>query len=389
MTIFLKGQALMFRIMLRTMRAAALVVIVGGLTVGASALEAQDAGKKLKKPKEPKSAADSLKDAGPPKPQKMPAPPMFASETPLELTLTTNINQIKKDKNAEAPWRTATISYVGETGKTITVPVRVRSRGLWRLKHCAYPPIRIKVADKAGKGTILEDLDEPKLVTYCRNLDTYEQYVLQEAQLYRINRLVTDISHKVRLLRLSYADSASGKVEVTRYSFLIEDPAHVARRANGAIIDHKGATADDLDPDISALAFTFQYFIGNTDFSFAGLHNGEVIALADGRNLPVSYDFDFAGAVDATYAGVDPSMIVTRVRDRQFRGYCAHEAAYPKAFEIFRARKDAIYSLYRDEIGQLISPNKVKSTLDYYDDFYESIQTPKDVQRNLFSTCVK
>jgi hypothetical protein len=25
----------------------------------------------------------------------------------------------------------------------------------------------------------------------------------------------------------------------------------------------------------------------------------------------------------------------------------------------------------------------------YYDDFYKDIATPKDVQRNLFSTCVK
>ncbi|QJR37452.1 hypothetical protein [Gemmatimonas groenlandica] len=369
----------------RLMRVAATLMLVAG----ASAAQAQDAGKKPKKPKEPKTAADSLKVAGPPKPKKMPAPPMFASEKPLELTLTTNIKQIKKDKSADAPWRTATIAYTGEDGKAVTVPVRVKTRGIWRLKHCDYPPIRIKVADKAGKGTLLEDLDEPKLVTYCRNLDTYEQYVVQEAQLYRINRLVTDVSHKVRLVRLSYADSASGKVEVTRYSFLIEDPAHVARRMNGVILDRKGATADDLDPDISALAFTFQYFIGNTDFSFGGLHNGEVIALADGRNLPVSYDFDFAGAIDATYAGVDPQMKVTRVRDRQFRGYCAHQAAYPKAFEQFVAKKDAIYALYRDEIGLLISPNKVKSALGYYDDFYESIKTPKDAQRDLFATCVK
>ncbi len=380
----------MLRLVMRTMRAAAALLLIIGLSAaGASAVEAQDTGKKPKKPKALKTVADSLADAGPPKPKKLPAPPMFASEKPLELTLTTNIKQIKKDKNATAPWRSGTISYRGDDGKMISVPVRVKTRGIWRLKHCDFPPIRVKVADKAGKGTWLEDLDEPKLVTYCRNLESYEQYVLQEAQLYRINRLVTDISHKVRLLRLSYADSASGKVEVTRYSFLIEDPAQVARRANGAIFERKGATADDLDPDISALAFTFQYFIGNTDFSFGGLHNGEVIALPDGRNLPVSYDFDFAGAIDAAYAGVDPQMKVSRVRDRQFRGYCSHEAAYPKAFAQFIARKDAIYSLYRDEVGQLISPKKVTSTLGYYDDFYESIKTPKDIQRNLFATCVK
>ncbi len=372
--------------MIRTMRVATALLFMAGFAAVGAVAQAQDTGKK---PKKPKAAADSLAAATPAKPKKLPAPPMFASEKPLELTLTTNIKQIKKDKNAAAPWRTATISYAGEAGKRITVPVRVKTRGVWRLQHCDFPPIRIKVADKAGKGTLLEDLDEPKLVTYCRNLDTYEQYVLQEIQLYRINRLVTDVSHKVRLVRLSYVDSASGKVEATRYSFLIEDPAQVARRANGAILDQQGATADDLDPDISALAFTFQYFIGNTDFSFDGLHNGEIITLNDGRNLPVAYDFDFAGAIDAIYAGVDPSLAVRRVRDRQFRGYCVHAAAYPKAIAHFVAQKDAIYGLYRDEIGQLLSPAKVKSTLGYYDNFYGNVKTPKDVQRNLFSTCLK
>ncbi len=373
------------RTSIRTMRAAAALLLVAG----ASLAQAQDAGKKPKKPKEAKAAADSLKAAGPTKPKKMPAPPMFASEKPLELTLTTNIKQIKKDKMADAPWRTATITSTGADGKTVTVPVRVKTRGVWRLKHCDYPPLRIKVAGKAGKGTLLEDLDEPKLVTYCRNLDSYEQFVLQEAQLYRINRLVTDVSHKVRLVRVAYADSATGKVEVTRYSFLVEDPEQVARRVNGMIVESKGATADDLDPETSALTFTFQYLIGNTDFSFSGLHNGEVIAQASGYNLPVSYDFDFAGVIDAPYASVDPSLAVKRVRDRQFRGYCAHQPAYPKAFAQFVAKKDAIYALYRDEIGQLISPGKVKSTLEYYDEFYQSIKTPKDAQRNLFETCVK
>lgn len=373
---------------------AGLLLVAGVLAGGASAGGAQDTGGSGKKAKPPKTAkapkgADSAKADGPPKQKKLPAPPLFASETPLAVTLTTNIKQIKKDKSADAPWRTATLSYAGTDGKTVTLPVRIKTRGVWRLKHCDYPPIRIKVGDKAGKGTLFADIDEPKLVTYCRNQDVYEQYVLQEAQIYRMNRVLTDVSHKVRIVRMSYADSATGQVEVTRYSFLVEDPAHVARRAGGVILEQKGAGPDDLDPAASATAFVFQYFIGNTDFSYAGLHNGEVVALADGRNLPVSYDFDFAGVINATYAGVDPSLRVKRVRDRQFRGYCAHQAAYPQALALFVAKREALSALYRDEIGQLLPAGKVKQTIGYFDDFYASIATPKDAQRNLYADCVK
>ena len=214
---------------------AGLLLVAGVSAGGASVGAAQDTGASSKKAKAPKTAkapkvADSAKVDGPPKPKKMPAPPLFASETPLAVTLTTNIKQIKKDKTADAPWRAATLSYAGTDGKTVTLPVRIKTRGVWRLKHCDYPPIRIKVGDKAGKGTVFEDIDEPKLVTYCRNQDDYEQYVLQEAQIYRMNRVLTDVSHKVRIVQVSYADSATGKVEVTRYSFIVEDPAQVARR---------------------------------------------------------------------------------------------------------------------------------------------------------------
>ena len=200
---------------------AGLVLAAGVLAGDASVGGAQDTGASSKKVKAPKTAkapkaADSAKADGPQKPKKMPAPPLFASETPLAVTLTTNIKQIKKDKMADAPWRAATLSYAGTDGKTVTLPVRIKTRGVWRLKHCDYPPIRIKVGDKAGKGTLFADIDEPKLVTYCRNQDAYEQYVLQEAQIYRMNRLLTDVSHKVRLVQMSYADSATGKVEVTR-----------------------------------------------------------------------------------------------------------------------------------------------------------------------------
>jgi hypothetical protein len=359
----------------------------------ATALSAQDSTAKAKPPasKAPKAAAaraDSS-DVTAPKPKKVPNPRLFRSEAPLEVTLTLNVRQIKRDKTPEAPWRTASLRYTDADGKAVTVPVRVKTRGIWRLKHCDMPPLRFKVGDKVADGTLFANLDEPKLVTYCRDFDRYEQYVLQEAQLYRIYRLLTDVSHKVRLLKMTYADSATGKVEATRWSFLIEDPAQVAARVGGKIVPRKGATADDLDPAQSALAFTYLYFIANTDVSFSGLHNGEIIAMPDGRNVPVPYDFDFAGVINANYAGVDPSLPIRDVRTRLFRGYCAHAEAYPAAFDLFRAKRADIEALYADSLGTLISPGTVTRTLSYYGEFYDAVRTPEQARRRLLADCVR
>ena len=122
--------------------------------------------------------------------------------------------------------------------------------------------------------------------------------------------------------------------------------------------------------------YLFQYLIANTDYSFNQLHNGELIMKSDGSDLiPVEYDFDFSGAVNAPYATADPRLGIKKVRERLYRGYCSLSAANPKALEIFRAKKQAIYALYNDPIGKLIDERALKETLAYFDEFYEMIKT--------------
>jgi hypothetical protein len=322
-------------------------------------------------------------------PRKQPNPRLFRSEEPLTVTLSLNLRQIKRDKSADSPWRDATIRYADANGKLVEVPLRVRTRGVWRLNHCDFPPLRLRFGDKTADGTLFANLERPKLVTYCRNADNYESYVLQEAQLYRILRVLTDASFKVRVLRIAYADSASGKVETTRYSFIIEDPDHLAERLGGKIFDRQGATSGDLMPGPTALMHTYLYFIANTDIDVRTLHNVEIITLPDGQNVPVPYDFDMSGVINAAYAGVDPKLPIKSVRIRLFRGFCAHEPAYATAFDLFRERRAAIEALYTDAVGQLLSPATVRSTLKYFGEFYEDIATPESVRKRLFADCVK
>lgn len=322
---------------------------------------------------------------------KLPNAPLFKTNAVLDATLKFNIKAVKKDKGDEAPWHAATLSYADTSapGGNRVVPVRVRTRGIWRLKNCEFPPLRLNFANKDVKGSVWHDLDEPKLVSYCKTMASYEQYVLQEYQLYRIYRLLTPVSHQVRLLKLSYADSASGKVEQTKYAFISEDPQHVALNNGGKILKVTGATSEDLDGEPATVAYLFQYMIGNTDFSFGGLHNAEIVQLSDGRYIPIAYDFDFAGAIDAPYATPDPSLTITRVRDRQYRGWCQQNPLVPTVAEKFKAKKDAIYALYSDSIGALMNPRTVKETLEYFDSFYAAIATQKEIQSKILRDCRK
>ena len=314
-------------------------------------------------------------------------PPLFERESPLAVTFTANLGRLRADKDTNAPWRTGTLDYSAD-GRRVSVPMRVRTRGLWRLKNCYFPPLRLDFDGKAAKNTLLDRLGKPKLVNHCRDNDNYEQYILQEHQLYRIYQLLTPISYRVRLLRVAYVDSASRDTSATRYAILAEDPDHLAKRLGGLVMKAKGARPSDLEAPQLALAYLFQFMIGNTDFSFNGLHNTQLVATPEGQILPVAYDFDYAGAVNASYATPDPILRMRNVRQRKFRGYCSIADEYPKLLPLFREKKDAIYALYRDEIGKLMDEKRVKETLSYFDEFYEMIATPEAAQRAFLNECV-
>ena len=314
----------------------------------------------------------------------------FTAKTPMEITLTTNIKRIRGDKNEKAPWRPAVFSYTDSSGKQVAVPGQIRTRGIWRLKNCEFPPIRINFKSEITKGTAFQGIDKPKLVNFCRDTDDYEQYLLQEVQLYRIYNLLTPASHRVRLLNLTYTDSASGKVYAKRAALLLEEPETMAARNGGPIMELKGAIQQDLDPYHDALVGLFQYFIGNTDWSIYALHNMELVTQPEtGAFLPVAFDFDFSGVINTNYATPDPKLSIQRVRDRLFRGYCESYDNYEKAMAKFNEQKDAIYALYSDEIGKMIKPKIVEGTLKYYDEFYKTINDARRAKKEISEDCVK
>ena len=316
------------------------------------------------------------------------APVFFESQEPIEVTLTTNIGQIRGDKGTDPPWRPATISYTGVDGSLVNVPLKARTRGIWRLKRCDFPPMRLNFSGETSKGSIFHHLDKPKLVSYCQDRDMYEEYILEEFQLYRIYQLLTPISHKARLLKFSYADSGSGKIRAKRYGFIMEEPSALGARLGGKVMEQKGALPGDLDPFQDALFGVFQYMIGNTDFSVSALHNVELYFGNDGIVAPIAYDFDFAGVVNATYAVPDEKLGIVNVRQRVFRGYCTDPGEYAKVFALFKEKKPEIYALYADSIGKLMDRGNVRSTLKYFDEFYETIGDSRAAKRSIIEACI-
>ena len=313
-------------------------------------------------------------------------PPIFSEAKPLELTLHAPFGKLRRDRAEQTEYRAGFITYKGDSGE-VRIPVRLRTRGIWRKKNCEIPPLMLNFTNDSTKKTAFARLDRARFTLHCRNNDEYEQYVLQEYQLYRVHRLLTPWSYDVRLARVTYVDSEKRDTLTTRWAFFSEtDEAFVARHGV-KLVETKGAGPADVDPYTSAFYGVFQYFVGNSDFSIRGLHNA-VLVLKDEQHYPVARDFDWSGAVNARYAVPSPILKIRSVTTRIMRGFCHPTENFDRVFALFREKKDAIYGLYRDEIAAPMKPNVVTQTLKYFDEFYETINDPKRAKREILDACL-
>lgn len=332
------------------------------------------------------AGAQEPQEAGAKAPKPYEAPPLFTDSTPLEITVTASFRQLRRDRTGTTPYRAGRVSYASDSG-IVSLPVRLRTRGIWRRRNCEMPPLLMNFTKDSTKKSAFARLDRVRLSPHCRDSEDFEQYVLQEYQLYRVQRLLTALSFDVRLARVTYLDVEKKDTVAQRWAFLQEMDEAFAARVGMTLITQTGAAPSDLDPYASAFTGVFQYFVANTDFSIRELHNIVLLQKGD-MYIPVARDFDWSGAVNARYAVPSPQLSIKYVTQRVMRGYCATPLDFEKVFSLFREKKDAIYALYADSIGTLLKPRVVKTTLEYFDEFYRTIDDPRDARKNIIEACL-
>ena len=92
--------------------------------------------------------------------------------------------------------------------------------------------------------------------------------------------------------------------------------------------------------------------------------------------------------MNARYSVPDSSLKIPNVRQRLFRGLCADAESYAKVFALFKEKKAEIYALYTDPIGKLMDRGRVRETLKYFDEFYETIDNPRQAKRSIIEACL-
>lgn len=302
--------------------------------------------------------------------------PLFLSNEVLHFRLSMDVKAVLKDRGDERKSHRASITYKNADGGEVEEKLKVRVRGNRRRDPavCDFPPIQLNFSRKTVQATVFGKVNKLKMVTHCLN----DEYVLREYLVYKLYNVITDSSFRVRLCRVEYADTKGKRKTETNYAFLIEDDDVMAARQNATIVPENLIIRMDRTDTLSMakLAF-FQFMIGNTDWSVPYRHNIDLLAFTPfSAPVAVPFDFDYAGLVSAPYAAPPPELGIRSVRQRLFRGYSYHDRVYTQVRAFYNGRRPAIYNIYLN-FG-LLDKRYTKQTIKYLDQFYETLNDPKD-----------
>lgn len=320
----------------------------------------------------------------------LPAQALFARDEMVEVTLTTNLRDLTRERDStQLRWFGAEMRYKDADGTERVIPVELRARGHFRRQaaNCTFPPLFVRAERAVRDSSILRGNPRVKLVTPCRNNSAnYQQFIFTEYQLYRTYALIDSVHHRTRLVRITYVDSAARMRPVEATAFFLETAEEVGDEYGLEHVETTGATWEFTTPEPVDRISLFQYWIANTDWSVAGLHN---IALYRTKELiyrPVAFDFDWTGAVNATYARPNAFLGLTSTRQRRHRGPCRSAAQWAPTITAFLALRPAIDSIWTTPLpGQ--DPKKLADTKRYLDELWPILADARRFKREIIDEC--
>lgn len=327
-----------------------------------------------------------------------PKPPtrLFADDQPIRIAIRGPIAAIAATPTDLRTARSGTLTVVSPTSEQLAIVLSPRGHARRNKDACKFPPLKVEFPAKPPKESLFEKQHGLKLTTHCRVSPAHQNNVLLEYAAYRLFNVLSPVGLRARLAHVDYSES-EGRPVISRIGFFVEDPDDAARR-NGVVEVQMVARIlpSQLDGPSAARAAIFEYMIGNLDWSMraahagaACCHNFKLMAAAPNSQsglIPVPYDFDYSGLVSAPYALPPDGIPVSSVRERRYRGYCAHNSAAIAVAGEFRSHR-ADLSAALAAIPQL-DEGKRRSAAAYLDSIFRAIATDGDVARNLLKTCI-
>lgn len=302
----------------------------------------------------------------------------FTDEGLIDITLTTDIRKMQGEKGEEV-FQPAHIVSRFPDSTVIEEDITVAPRGHFRRENCAIPPVLVNFKNTSSPKHA--PLGKLKLVIGCGSRGNDEQLLIKEFLCYKMYNLLEEKSFRVRLVRVNYHDTRNKVKPFSQFAFFIEDDNDLAARNNCIKKPTAQYLTESTDRALMTKVAVFQYMISNGDWSVPNNHNIKLIFdKSNPAYLPyaIPYDFDHSGFVNASYALPNEILGTETVTERVYRGFPRGMEELQSTLEVFRNKKNQIYSLINND-PHLSSRNK-KEAIDYLEDFYRTINNKRDVQ---------
>ena len=329
--------------------------------------------------------------AAPPEPAK----PLFASDETIHITIRGPIDILARGGPDS---RNVVPGTIAVNGTQDVLPIQLALRGITRRQRevCQFPPLRVVFTTAPPAGSLFAGQRKLKLVTHCRPVESFQNYLLLEAATYRLYNQLTPMSFRARVAQVDYMTAAGAPI-TSRIGFFLEDIDDVGRR-NGmreAKVGERIAVAQLSPPDAARVGL-FEYMVGNLDWAMqagppgdACCHNSPLIGPTGATSAtlyPVPYDWDFSGMVDTPYAVPPDSVPVRNVRQRRYRGFCRHNAEALVEIGRLRSMQSALMANYTAIPG--LDPKAAAKATAYLASFFADIATDASAQTKLLKTCL-
>jgi hypothetical protein len=138
----------------------------------------------------------------------------------------------------------------------------------------------------------------------------------------------------------------------------------------------------------------FEYMISNVDWAMSSgpagdncCHNIKPISPTGGSLgfVPVPYDFDYSGLVDAPYAVVPDGVRAARVTQRVYRGYCIHNPQAVAAATELRRQTGAILAAIAAVPG--LDAHSQRKAAGFLGGFFAQTATDQSVREHVVRRC--
>lgn len=313
---------------------------------------------------------------------------LFGENDPMHITLTFDLKTYQKEK-FKGEYMPVHFIYQLNDSVQLEKEIQIKARGNTRRNHCSLPPFWLDLRNADLNDEEQQDINRIKIVTHCKNSQTYEDYVLKEYLCYKIYNIISPLSFRVRLVRMTYVDTGRDNKVTEGWAFMIEPVEMLAQRFEAVEIKTDGLFSRQMRPVEMNMLALFQYMIGNPDFSVPHRHNVKILGLPDlGATgyTAVPYDFDYSGLVNAFYAVPAETLDIKSVTERYYLGPCRKDLDFFVAIEQL--------NLYREEILQLVwnfeyLDQKVKkSVASYLEEYFDSAEYQESLVFGFQRTCL-